>query len=102
MSEYKRAVEDTVVDRCVCNACKGSGMFIGTSITGDPLVSKECEACGGTGTCNHILQREVIADLGLRNSVQPGYDKPATEYGVGIVEQYSVELEQVSNIAKGL
>jgi hypothetical protein len=72
---YHKCIEDTVVDKCVCNACKGSGTFIGVGRTGDPVVM-ECDACGGTGTANPDLQRSALIDLGQRNKAQPGYDQP--------------------------
>jgi hypothetical protein len=73
----QRVIDDTTIDRCVCGACKGSGIYIGRSSEwgGDnsPIIMNECEACGGTGTCNDHLAKEVLLDLGKRVLIQPDY-----------------------------
>lgn len=73
----QRVIDDTSIDRRVCGACKGSGIYTGRRSefggTSSPIVSHECEACGGTGTCNDHLAREVLLDLGKRVRAQPDY-----------------------------
>ncbi|QHR72988.1 hypothetical protein smaasur_10 [Escherichia phage smaasur] len=75
MSRYQKVLDDTVVDGKVCGACHGSGTFH-SMLMNKEIVLCECEACGGTGTSDPVLQRQVLRELGLRSQVQPGYSEP--------------------------
>lgn len=63
-----------MMEQAECPSCRGTGTQLYWKA--GKVQSRDCAHCWGTGHVgDDTVAREVLQDLGLRNSVQAGYSK---------------------------